>query len=117
MGLFALPHLALSEAHFNTYQIRLNRTLSEFFDAQKQYRNRAYVDDYQEKELFNPPECELVTYLQQHPVPLDTKRFESVAVMEHELRYPLGRTKKSVPNLEMSFVMFSPNCGFILGTS
>jgi hypothetical protein len=117
MGLFALPHLALSERHFSAFQNRLRRTLKEFINAQKALRENSYENGYQEMNVFESQECELVAYLQQHAVPLDASQYKSINALEHELQYPLGRTQASVPNLEMSLVMFSPNCGFIIGTS
>jgi hypothetical protein len=117
MGLFALPHLALSQRQFRAFQNRLRRTLSEFVDAQIANRDNSYEDSYSETDVFEPRECELIAYLQQHAVPLDTSQYGSIYDLEHELRHPLGRSQASVPNIEMSITMFSPNCGFILGTS
>ncbi|KKY17127.1 putative ring finger ubiquitin ligase [Diplodia seriata] len=123
-GIFALPHFSLSKHAFTLGQELLNRTLNATMEKQKS----GEIDDFSpwssvvegEQELFSLPHCEYVMYLQQHPLPLHP--LESSAVgnglamkfFEDELRNPYRISPKLPPEMVMSMVAFSPDCGFVI---
>jgi len=62
------------------------------------------------------PHCEFIIYLQQQPVPVDRRSSPSdwVESVEKELRFPAGYPHTRIPDISMSMVAFSPDCGFVL---
>lgn len=61
--------------------------------------------------VFPVPHCEFIVYLQQHPNEDTTIDFGK---LEKELRFPTGASMPSAPNIRMSTLIFSPDCGFVL---
>ena len=61
--------------------------------------------------LFPVPHCEFIVYLQQHPNEDASINFSR---LETELRFPTGASMPSAPNMKMSALIFSPDCGFVL---
>jgi transmembrane E3 ubiquitin-protein ligase len=123
-GMFGLPHLALSEHHFHLAQSRLNRTISDMIKKQKSHKLLTLSPWVSTPEgtdtLFATPNCDLVIWLQQHPLltthgtlpsVVDPSQIDSV---EKELRFPEGDSRIPPPKLTMSAVVFSPDCGFVL---
>jgi hypothetical protein len=67
------------------------------------------------------PHCEFVVYAQVHPVrvslELKGQYLDPASIVyqiEQELRFPNGAPLPEVPRLQMSTVIFSPDCGFML---
>ena len=61
--------------------------------------------------MFPVPHCEFVVYLQQHPnedTHIDFRK------LEEELRFPTGASVPLAPDVRMSALIFSPDCGFVL---
>ncbi|KAF2122841.1 hypothetical protein BDV96DRAFT_481227 [Lophiotrema nucula] len=124
-GVFALPHLQLSQYLYETSQSLLNATLNE--DIERQL-SRAFpvwnpwtsaVDGANEGVLASP-HCEYVIYLQQHPLTFnsDAQNFapegqRAIDWLEEELRYPTGSPLPRRSPLSFSMVGFSPDCGFV----
>jgi hypothetical protein len=125
-GIFALPHFQLTKYHYSTSQQLLNWTIQETIDRQT---TRAYpvwnpwssaVEGVNEGMVTNP-HCELVLFLQQHPVLFQPQSGPLVPIegvdldwFEHELRYPTGSPLPRRSPLSMSMVGFSPDCGFVI---
>lgn len=61
--------------------------------------------------VFPVPHCEFIVYLQQHPSEDTSIDFGR---LEKELRFPTGASIPSAPNIRMSALIFSPDCGFVL---
>lgn len=61
--------------------------------------------------VFPVPHCEFIIYLQQHPNEDTSIDFGK---LEKELRFPTGASIPSAPNIRMSVLIFSPDCGFVL---
>jgi mitofusin len=125
-GIFALPHLQISQHLYSTTQELLNLTIHETIDRQM---NRVYplwnpwssaVEGAQEGMMVSP-HCEFILYLQEHPIrnnwqqeqKVEGKPFD-VDWIEHELRYPTGSPLPRTLPLSMSMVGFSPDCGFVI---
>lgn len=116
MGIFALPHLCLSQEGYRLSQALLNRTLSSGIDEQESspygaFNPWATSPNNPSESLFPIPHCEFVLYLQQHPSDDSGIPFERI---ESELRFSDGAPVPSAPHIRMSALIFSPDCGFVL---
>lgn len=126
-GIFGLPHLTPSDDLFSSSQKLLNSTLGAVI-ARKQ--DNILVDQNMpwNSDLDNPlystfpsPHCELIIYAQVHPPlprgagPGSAQNSENaIHAIESELEHPLGAPIERVPRLQMSTVIYSPDCGFFL---
>ncbi|TID13036.1 hypothetical protein E6O75_ATG10175 [Venturia nashicola] len=124
-GIFALPHFGLSENLFRAGQKALQPRLERIIKLQIS-RELETINPYSSSidgtsENFYSPHCDLVAYLQQHPLEVRQKSGASVSVkssmvgdIEKELRFPEGHKNLAPPPLTMSALIFSPDCGFII---
>ncbi|KAL3957711.1 hypothetical protein ACCO45_008289 [Purpureocillium lilacinum] len=125
-GIFGLPHLAPSADFFQSAQMMLKRKLARVV---RRKRRNLYVDqnmpwnsdvDNAMYTAFPSPHCEFVLYGQVHPplqqdAGVDAEHAEDVIrAIESELQKPLGAPIHSVSKLQMSTVIYSPDCGFFL---
>ncbi|KAI4114027.1 MAG: hypothetical protein LQ345_005112, partial [Seirophora villosa] len=116
-GIFALPHLTLSTTSFNAAQQLLNKTLGDAIRTQESAKESNAFSPWSSSpqstsDLFFPtPHCEYIVYLQQHPV--DSGHID-VKSVETELRDPTGRLDIPFIPIQMSALVFSPDCGFVL---
>jgi hypothetical protein len=128
-GVFGLPHLAANAGYYASSQKLLNMTLKKTIERMEK---AVWIDpsnpwtsspESQGDAMQPTPHCEFVVYGQVHPVvyPSKSPRFEDplrrqkfIGEIEQELRYPNGAPMPHVPELKMSTVMFSPDCGIIL---
>lgn len=132
-GIFGLPHLSPGPDYFHSSQSLLNQTAAEEIASKQQ---NIYIDQRSpwNSDFDNPiynnepsPHCEYVMYAQMHP-PLrqdlgvsssdaDTDELaQMIDAIESELESPLGAPLPRIPNLRMSAIMYSPDCGFFLET-
>lgn len=115
-GIFTLPHFALSQQAFALTQQSLNQSLQSTITDQETSFDRA-LNPWSSSPsnpsdlLFSLAQCEYIVYLQQHPI---SSELGSLEDMEQELRHPSGTAFRSIPNLKMSALIFSPDCGFVL---
>ncbi|KAL8712138.1 MAG: hypothetical protein Q9220_003572 [cf. Caloplaca sp. 1 TL-2023] len=116
-GIFALPHFTTSHEAFNAARGLLNKSLTAAIKTQESASETNTLSPWSSSPnnpsdlLFPTPHCEYVVYLQQHPVQVGA--FE-VELIESELRVPTGRWDLSSPQIEMSALIYSPDCGFVL---
>ena len=126
-GIFGLPHLSLSKDNFITSKRLLNKTLQRTVERME---NSIWIDpsnpwtsspNAQGDATMPVPHCEFVVYAQVHPVQLsfglDSEFSGSlgfVQQVEQELRFPNGAPLPAIPRLQISAVLFSPDCGFVL---
>ncbi|KAK7557558.1 putative RING finger ubiquitin ligase [Phyllosticta citricarpa] len=122
-GIFGLPHLALSNHTFNLSRDVLNRTLNETIEKQKTGMledSAPWSSTMEGEDFFSVPHCEYVFYFQQHPVPLELSggaASGNALVLHHleeELRFPHRPFLPKTPDMIMSMVAFSPDCGFTI---
>lgn len=124
-GIFGLPHLTMTEDHFNSSQTILNRTLERAISKREEASWGIPQDPYNSDDDSTVPHCEYVVYAQVHPITVGeiyTSPIGKVAedlqgditALERELRLPLGAPVISAPALTMTLVVFSPDCGFVL---
>ena len=67
--------------------------------------------DGHSENAFTAPRCDLVLYLQQHPVALP---LSVLPLVESELREPTGAFPPSPNDMHFSLLAFSPDCGYVL---
>ncbi|KAL2140192.1 hypothetical protein VTI28DRAFT_4116 [Corynascus sepedonium] len=125
-GIFGLPHLAPSPQFYQSGQRLLNRTVGDVLSKKERSRFADADNPWTpvvEEEISVPiPRCEYVMYLQLHPLDshyigkdgLDDKLVPLVDQLEKELRFPTGAPLKGQPDLRMSLVAWSPDCGYYL---
>jgi len=131
-GIFALPHLVPEEAFFESSQALLNRTIGKRLKEKSNYlfydaRNPWTAED-EDANVYSPsPHCEYVMYLQIYPpdrqrlnmASFDPEKETMAGVVrdiEGELQWPLGAPIRGVPELQMSALLYSPDCSFFLET-
>ncbi|KAK7403298.1 hypothetical protein QQX98_010923 [Neonectria punicea] len=130
-GIFGLPHLSPSEDFFQSSQRLLNESLARTIARKEE---NIYIDQTMPwtSDLENPmyttnpsPHCEYIMYAQVHPPGqqihnlnlADASRdtMESIiGAIESELQSPQGAPIPKVPKLQMSAVIYSPDCAFFL---
>ncbi|KAI1738529.1 hypothetical protein F4680DRAFT_425314 [Xylaria scruposa] len=130
-GIFGLPHLTTKPEFFESSQALLNRTLGITLDRKER---RAFTDQSDPwastidapAEVWNPaPHCEYLLYIQIHPLDHDVLQVQpsltgpenvikAIQDIEDELRFPQGTPHRSTPQLQMSAVLYSPDCAFFL---
>ncbi|KAI0154748.1 hypothetical protein GGR52DRAFT_551040 [Hypoxylon sp. FL1284] len=132
-GIFGLPHLTARPEFFESSQELLNRSLDKALLEKEQHTFPAPIEPWTStidapSDAWNPsPHCEYVLYVQIHPLDHDIlgvqpsltgpeNVIKAIQDVENELRFPQGTGHHSVPRLQMSAVLFSPDCGFFLET-
>lgn len=133
-GIFALPHLTPGLDFFQSSQKLLNQTLASLIRKERAslFGNvpaswSSDPMDLPQDSLSPSPRCEFVMYAQVHPLDksqLNMKGFNpNVASMtdvmsdiERELRFPNGAPIRGIPELQMSAILWSPDCAFFLRT-
>jgi hypothetical protein len=126
-GIYGLPHLTMDMDHFESSQRLLNKTLGE---TVQKLENTFWNDgsnpwssspDAQGDATMPTPHCEYVVYVQVYPVnmglALNGNYMDPASIVyeiEQELRFPNGAPIPEAPRLQMSTVIFSPDCGFML---
>ncbi|KAI3323053.1 hypothetical protein HD806DRAFT_497638 [Xylariaceae sp. AK1471] len=130
-GIFGLPHLTTRPEFFESSQALLNRTLGSTLERKER---RAFTDQSDPwastidapAEVWNPaPHCEYLLYLQIHPLGHEILQVQpsltgpeniikAIHDIENELRFPQGTPHRSTPRLQMSAVLYSPDCAFFL---
>ena len=116
-GIFALPHLALSETKFFLAQQLLIETLTRGINRQESTTASETLNPWSSSPnspsdtMFPTPRCEYIAYLQQHRTGLTGPELNAI---EEELHYPTGQILPAAPNIKMSALIFSPDCGFVL---
>ncbi|KAK3359989.1 hypothetical protein B0T25DRAFT_534438 [Lasiosphaeria hispida] len=131
-GIFGLPHLSPGPDFFQSSQKLLNVTLDEVLRRKEKTRFAdpsnpwTSVVEGSDDPWALSPHCEYVLYVQLQPLdPRQTalNNYKNHAregfsglldEMEKELRFPTGAPMKVVPDLRMSLVAWSPDCGYFL---
>lgn len=124
-GIFGLPHFALSPVTFEQSRTLLNRSLTETIAKQEQDPDNASRNPWRSASISEEgtaaaPLCDLIVYLQAHAINLERGAGNSdpraaLDALEYYIRHPEeGPLSFHVPDIQMSMVAFSPDCGFII---
>ncbi|KAK1766195.1 hypothetical protein QBC33DRAFT_589222 [Phialemonium atrogriseum] len=131
-GIFGLPHLTAAPNYFRSSQKLLNETLDKVLSRKERTMfsdpSNPWTSTFepQGENWSSAPHCEYIVYAQIHP--LDPQRLKPayfgddardklgllVQHMEDELRNPTGAPIPTIPELQLSAVMWSPDCSFFL---
>ncbi|KAI5867327.1 hypothetical protein GGS23DRAFT_547839 [Durotheca rogersii] len=132
-GIFGLPHLTTREDFFESSKALLNRTLDKALERKEK---RTFDDQFDPwtstldapGEAWSPsPHCEYLLYVQIYPLDQDILGVQptltgpenvakAIQDIEDELRFPQGTGHRRIPQLQMSAVVYSPDCAFFLET-
>ncbi|QKX64153.1 uncharacterized protein TRUGW13939_11326 [Talaromyces rugulosus] len=121
-GLLSLPHLALSQDTFNlSHQVIVKSLAGAIVEKQNNeptFFPWSSLPRGAQAMAFPTPKCEYIIYIQQRPVRIGDSLAEPAVLeqIERELRFPTGAPIPSPPMMEMSVVIFSPDCGILLET-
>lgn len=119
-GIFGLPHLTTRKTDFEGSQKVLNKTLGALLRRKEKSEWLDSSDPYASAETALVPNCEYVVYVQVHQPKWDAflshqdDLTTEMKAIEEELRFPTGAPVSKPPPLEMSTIVYSPDCGFIL---
>ncbi|KUJ22156.1 uncharacterized protein LY89DRAFT_681467 [Mollisia scopiformis] len=126
-GIFGLPHLTPDLDHYITSQKVLNKTLEDVVEGMERItwgdngNPWTATPNNQGDATMPAPHCEFVLYAQVYPVDsdhaIDAGGLTMTTVvhdMEQELRFPNGAPIPHIPDMQVSAVIFSPDCGFVL---
>ncbi|KAI0408217.1 hypothetical protein F4802DRAFT_551069 [Xylaria palmicola] len=130
-GIFGLPHLTTRPDFFESSQALLNRTLGGTLDRKERRTFTDQSDPWASTidapaEMWNPaPHCEYLLYIQIHPLDQGILQVQpsltgpenivkAIYEIENELRFPRGTPHRSTPQLQMSALLYSPDCAFFL---
>ncbi|RDA86598.1 hypothetical protein CP532_6015 [Ophiocordyceps camponoti-leonardi (nom. inval.)] len=126
-GIFGLPHLAPSPNFFLSSQMMLNNTLESVISRKqrniKTDRNIPWNSNVGSPlyTAYPSPSCELIMYAQVLP-PLERDMDgmvgseERLRAIEAEVERPINTAVSGIPLLELSVIMYSPDCAFFLET-
>jgi transmembrane E3 ubiquitin-protein ligase len=124
-GIFGLPHLMTSQGDFESSQKLLTQTLDAVLKKKEKSMWIDMEDPWSSEDSMPVPHCEYVVYAQVHPIrqnylhglALESVKDDLSAEMndlESELRFPNGAPTIEPPPLQLSMIIFSPDCGFML---
>lgn len=113
----------MSEYGYELSQDLLNRTLGKTVLRQEDgeiHSLNPWASDAGETNNGNaPPSCDMIVYLQQHPVPIApggtaAEQSSLLDFIEQELRFPTGASGLPSPiGTHFSLLAFSPDCGYV----
>lgn len=124
-GIFGLPHLTYSFEQFTTSKELIDQTLGIVSQKMEKTPKKDFgnpLSSISENEAAHlTPQCEFVIFAQVYPIEIDqilglSKSKAEIVVneIERELRFPKGTPIPKIPRLQISTVILSPDCGFIL---
>jgi hypothetical protein len=123
-GMWALPQFALAEKVYgslrNSTVERLQKVIKQKSLESADLNPYSSAPEGHTEDAYTP-HCELVAFLQQHPLQqlqpdgkLVAPTSAMISDMEEELRYPEGSRLYTPPPLRLSALIFSPDCGFVI---
>lgn len=137
-GIFALPHFTLTNESYDLSKTLLLSSISAAVKKQEDSSRSGTPWQPSSDQFSNQdPRCEYIVYLQLHPVilqtpspailspfPADSNLLhpsrpmspEIIYRIEQELRHPTGAPVPVAPPIILSSIIYSPTCGFVLGT-
>ncbi|OKL55776.1 hypothetical protein UA08_08894 [Talaromyces atroroseus] len=119
-GLLSLPYFTLSQDTFNASYSAIMQALSNNIAKRRRFETTFFplssLPHGGQPMSFLAPRCEYIIYIQQRPIGISGGAPGQTVLdqIETELRFPLGAPIPPPPMMEMSVVMFSPDCGILL---
>ncbi|KAG4030942.1 hypothetical protein MFRU_010g00720 [Monilinia fructicola] len=126
-GAFALPHFTTDEDHFISSAEVMKKTLGARLrkleeSAKENPRNLLESSSGNQIDGLPTPHCEYILFAQVQPLKFNGLEYQDkspkahtfVHELENELRFPDGTPVPQPPKLQLSTIIFSPDCGFML---
>ncbi|PQE15709.1 Zinc finger RING FYVE PHD-type protein [Rutstroemia sp. NJR-2017a BBW] len=119
-GAYGLPHFTIDEDHFNSSAIVMKEILRKRLEKMEEAAKEDPRSLLEANHIdgLPTPHCEYVLFAQLQTLMLEGAEAPlSQAIIqeiENELRFPNGAPVVEIPRLQMSVVIFSPDCGFML---
>ncbi|KAF7909765.1 uncharacterized protein EAF01_003483 [Botrytis porri] len=125
-GAFGLPHFATDEDHFTSSAEIMrkicHRRLQKLEESAKENPKSLLEPNSGQIDGLPTPHCEYILFAQVLPLKLNGLEYDDrspnahnfVQELENELRFPNGAPIPQAPKLQLSAIIFSPDCGFML---
>ncbi|CAD6444158.1 fcc966a8-2976-4e3a-a14b-10838a309772 [Sclerotinia trifoliorum] len=125
-GAFALPHFTTDEDHFKSsaevMKKILGARLQKLEESAKENPRSLLEQNSGQIDGLPTPHCEYILFAQVQPLKFNGLEYEDrspksqkfVQELEEELRFPTGAPTPKPPKLQLSTIIFSPDCGFML---
>ncbi|TGO89414.1 hypothetical protein BPOR_0111g00240 [Botrytis porri] len=125
-GAFGLPHFATDEDHFTSSAEIMrkicHRRLQKLEESAKENPKSLLEPNSGQIDGLPTPHCEYILFAQVLPLKLKGLEYDDrspnahnfVQELENELRFPNGAPIPQAPKLQLSAIIFSPDCGFML---
>jgi transmembrane E3 ubiquitin-protein ligase len=95
-----------------TFTIARDLITARLEESVEKYNSHLSFDDTDTNYFFRPLQCDMIVFLSVLPISGITPH--SLALYETEMRYPTGQSVVKPPAMELSGVMYSPDCGTAL---
>jgi len=106
-GLTLLPFLASNNATFASVKDLVYSQLLKSMD-----KHSSYQSSEEDEMAYRPLQCDVVVFLS--VLPLFGISPSALSLYESEMRFPTGQTIVHPPSMELSGVIYSPDCGTAL---
>jgi hypothetical protein len=108
-GIPLLPYLTSDNT---TFAVAKDFILQHLENSMRKHASYQAADTDEQTNPFRPLQCDMILFLS--ILPLSGISRSSLAIYENEIRFPTGQTTVRPPPMEVSAVMFSPDCGTAL---
>ena len=109
-GLSLLPYLTPNNETFEIAKDLISAHLRSSLEKHSSYLSVGKDDT--SSYFSHTLQCDLIVFVSVHPISGITP--EALALYENEIRFPTGQTVVKPPRLELSGVIYSPDCGTAL---
>lgn len=125
-GAYGLPHFTTDEDHFTSsaevMKKILGARLRKLEESAKENPRSVLEPNSAQIDGLPTPHCEYILFAQVQPLKFNGLEYEDrspkahtfVQELENELRFPNGAPTPQPPKLQLSTIIFSPDCGFML---
>ncbi|KAI9649336.1 hypothetical protein NHQ30_001908 [Ciborinia camelliae] len=125
-GAYGLPHFTTDEDHFTSSAEVMKKILGirlqKFKESAKENPRSLLEPNSGQVDGFPTPHCEYILFAQVQPLKFNGLEYQDrssnarffVQELENELRFPNGAPTPQPPKLQLSTIIFSPDCGFML---
>jgi len=108
-GIPLLPYLTSDNT---TFTVAKDFVLQHLEKSMKKHASYQAADTDEQMNPLRPLQCDMILFLS--ILPLSGISRASLAIYENEIRFPTGQTTVRPPPMEVSGVMFSPDCSTAL---
>ncbi|ODQ66654.1 hypothetical protein NADFUDRAFT_69797 [Nadsonia fulvescens var. elongata DSM 6958] len=107
-GLCALPQFLPDNRYFNISKENVIKIVDHsinILEESMEYQRVTIADEFAVKK------CEFVAFLHSNSIDYSQDELEDI---EKELKHPIGRPHRPIPNISMSGILYSPDCGIVI---